>query len=523
MYNKKLGVLAVSLALMSSSSLMANEIETIVVVGSTVAEDITQPVDDFTLLEVVMPTAAYTQGGYGGFAGFTERGAQAIHTTVYRNGVPGNDAGSGWYDLGHDISTGNESVKIVSGPNSVLYGSGSLGGTVFLNDDISDGGVIRLGEEHELVSASFDNTFNFTYFNVNNGSVRNDNTENDHYTNLTGRVKVDYDQFTLVANYTNYSYDYDNCFTNSYANSNDCVQKGNKGTISVRNEHVTLGYSFNEAEYFTEGESTWNSDAERFYFDARNQTDLTNQVTVTYGVTANQESYIGQHQLDYGAYAVANIADTLDVGVRVTDDAVVYRAGLAYNGFYANYGTSYRNPTLYELNGDSWVAPNPELDPEEASGFEIGYGPVSVFSYDFDEGIDYNFASSRYTNTGTYKTEGVRYADTYVIPYGTVSLFLGYTDSDQPRVPEYKSAVRFNFDAFDYLVSLNFVNQFNRGVDWNGLSIDDVNTADLIISKDFARGISLAFTVQDMFDNEFEITPEYAAGGRRFFLTLSYK
>lgn len=515
-------VLAVALSMLASASLTANEIETITVVGSTVAEDFTDPQDDFTFAEIIMPTAAFTQGGYGGFAGFTERGTQTVHTTVFRNGVPGNDAGSGWYDFGHDVASGNESVKVISGTNSVLYGSGSLGGTVFVNDDIADGGVIRLGEEHEFLSASFDNAVNITYFDVNNGSVRTDNTENDHYTNLTGRVVVDYDDFTLAANYTDYSYDYDNCYTASFANSNDCVQKGNKGAVSIRNQHVTLGYSFNEAEYFTEGSSTWNSDAERFYFDARNQVNLEDlSAQVVYGATANAERYIGKRQADYGAYAVVNFSDLFDVGVRVTDDAFVYRLGMQYDNFFANYGTSYRNPTLYEINGDEWVAANPDLDPETAQGFELGYGPLSVFRYEFDEGIDYNFASMQYTNTGEYTTEGVRFVDTYAIPYGSVNVFLGYTDSDQPRVPEYKSAVRFNFSVSEYNVSLNFVNQFNRGVDWNGASIDDVNTADFVLSKDF-DGINLAFTVQDMFDNEFEITPGYGAGGRRFFLTLSY-
>lgn len=513
--------LGLALALCASST-FADEIETITVYGSTVVEDFSQPQDDFTFAEIVMPTAAFTPGGYGGFAGFAERGTQAVHTAVYRNGVPGNDAGSGWYDFGHDIATGNESVKVVSGANSVLYGSGSLGGTVFVNDDIAEGGVVRLGEEHELVSVSLADVLNITYFDVNNGSVRTDNTENDHYTNLTGRLVTEYEKFTLAANYTDYSYDYDQCFDSGFAAINDCVQEGSKGAVSVRNDRLTMGYSFNQAEFFSAGDRTWDSDAERFFFDAREHQNINNlPVHLVYGITTNIERYAGEGQKEYSAYAVAQVNDLFDIGIRASDDAVVYRVGVNYNNFFANYGTSYRNPTIYERVGDVFVLSNPELDPEKAQGAELGYGPVSVFYYDFSEGIDYNFASSQFTNTGKYTSEGVRFIDTYSNAYGSVSLFLGYTDSDQPRVPEFKSAVRFNFNIDSYLLSLNFVNQFNRGVDFDGTKIDDIKTADFVLSKDF-NGINLAFTVQDLFDNKFEVTPGYAAGGRRFFLTLSY-
>ena len=65
--------------------------------------------------------------------------------------MPANDAGNGWYDFSHDVITGTESVKVVNGPNSVLYGSGSLGGTVFITDQMKDMSVLRIGEQHTQV------------------------------------------------------------------------------------------------------------------------------------------------------------------------------------------------------------------------------------------------------------------------------------------------------------------------------------------------------------------------------------
>mgnify|MGYP000070372028 FL=1 len=173
--NKRRIVPLVALAFLLNSNVYADDlIEEIVVVGATVIESKPNANEDFGLVETIMPAMAYTSGGFGGFSGYNERGAQTEHTTIFRNGVPVNDAGSGWYDFGHDIVTGQEALKIVSGPNSVLYGSGSLGGSVFITDDLQDGYVSRIGSNHTLVNASKGGV-GITYFDVSNGSVRTDN------------------------------------------------------------------------------------------------------------------------------------------------------------------------------------------------------------------------------------------------------------------------------------------------------------------------------------------------------------
>ena len=98
---------------------LGDEIEEIIVVGSFELTDATDVSQDFTIIETVMPAMAFTAGGYGGFAGFNERGTQTVHTTVFRNGVPANDAGSGWYDFGHDLVSGH----IVHGFQTTLTAS----------------------------------------------------------------------------------------------------------------------------------------------------------------------------------------------------------------------------------------------------------------------------------------------------------------------------------------------------------------------------------------------------------------
>ena len=165
-------LLATSNAVLAEDS---NLIEEIVVVVTVSQVDTTDVTDDMSIIEIVMPATSFVAGGYGGFAGFNERGTQTTHTTVYRNGVPANDSGSGWYDFAHDVVSGLETVNIVSGPNSVLYGSGSLGGTVFINDKIEDQAVLRLGEHHQLLNVAILDSISVSSFDVSNDSVRNDN------------------------------------------------------------------------------------------------------------------------------------------------------------------------------------------------------------------------------------------------------------------------------------------------------------------------------------------------------------
>ena len=85
--------------------------------------------------------------------------------------VYANDAGAGWYDFAHDITTGNESVKIVSGANSVLYGSCKYGWYYFYRNDNFDPKGICHGDNYEKFYAGYKNV-SISRFDVSNGSVK---------------------------------------------------------------------------------------------------------------------------------------------------------------------------------------------------------------------------------------------------------------------------------------------------------------------------------------------------------------
>lgn len=518
---RSMNKLAMSICLvLSVAAIEAQEIEEVVVVGTTVYEAESNPSTDVLLLESLIPEATQA-GGYGGFSGYTERGTQTIHTSVFRNGVPANDAGSGWYDFGHDYATGSETIKIVNGVNSVLYGSGSLGGTVFIKDDLSkDVSVVRLGDKHQFMSHTAKG-FNLSYFNVDNGSVRSDNDESDNYLNMTAKGQFDTGEFTTNVSATSYDYDYDNCYTASFSQSNDCSQLGTKGTISVRNDNYTFGYSFNDAKYKTEGIETYSSDAERAFVDTRHT--VGNNL---YGATVEYEKYEGMSQDTISAYAMLNY-EPINIGLRVSEDAFVYRIGSAKGDFFSSFGTSYRNPTLYELNGDAWTAPNPGLEPEEATGVEVGYKNITVFKYRFSEGIDYSFASSQFVNTGKYDTQGVRYNNSMTFDYldTFIGYELGYTDSDQPRVAKYKAIINSIHQADNYTLSFTYTGLFDRKPGpYDGTAmLDNVSSIDYKIESEIAPNYLLSATVRDILDKTYEYLPGYNSGGVEILITLQYR
>jgi len=521
MKNILLTALSLLVVLAVPTNVSAEEIEEIVIIGSTVTETESDPTQEVSLSEIVMPARPDNPGGYGGVALYNERGASTSHSTIYVNGIPANDSGSGWYDFGHDLATGSETVKVVTAPNGVAYGSGSLGGAVFITDSFETGATIRYGVEHDFINMQYgedDLGFSITSFDVNNGSVKTDNEEDDYYTNTSAKAMFDAGVLDVVLTYTDYDYDYDGCYTLSFASSNDCNQTGEKGTVSARNDNVTFGYTFNNTNYYTNDIQGTVNEASRVYVDARDSMQVAT-ATILYGVTLDKAEYNNNEQNNSSVYLLTNIG-SFDIGLRTSSDATVVRAGFEKNGFFGNIGTSYSNPTLYQLYGDGWVKPNSLLQPEEATGGELGYNGLSVFAYNFSEGISY--ANQQYFNTGSYSTKGVRLMKTIPLPYGGMNIMVGYTDSDQPRVAEWKSVLDAFFTIGEYRYAFTHSTMRDRKPSAYDSSLDNIQSLDFNVSRYLGK-FKIAVHVQDIFDDEYEVLPGYGAGGRSFLLTVVYK
>jgi len=545
-------VFAVMVLMAISFNAEAEEIEEVVVVAQQSKTVEADPLEGTSLIRVLLPAHTWTAGGQGAFQGYNERGAQTVHTAVYKNGIPANLPGSAWYDFGTELATG-QSIKIISGANSVVYGSGSIAGTILIKDKIEKGVTVSAGSQSsKYVSLAPSDWFQYTAMEVNQDSVRNDNTEKDLYTNRNAKFNFDVQDFTIAMDYTDYEYGYDNCWAADFSSSNDCKQDGEKYNVAVNNEYFTIGRTHDKAHYFTgEYESYWN-ESSTDYLRVGDQTNLSQKLQIAYGVDASHEQYLtagGDHNRDnYGAYLNINadFAMKYNFGFRVgNEDQNALRFGLEKGAFFLNVGNSFRRPTLYELNGDSWVDANLDLLPEEGIGYELGFGVLSIFKYEFEEAIEYTpggsndvitvtydedgnatstttteYYNAKYYNTGAYDTQGVRYSQMF----GNFGITLKYTDTEQARVPKYIGVVSWDQSFGSHNFNITYRGQFERipGL-YDGSELEDLENLSFRYIKTFDSELELALNIDNMLDEEVEVLPGYDSRGRQIRLTLQRK
>jgi len=264
--------------------------------------------------------------------------------------------------------------------------------------------------------------------------------------------------------------------------SNDCKQKGERGTLSYNNDNVTLGYSFNNADFPNEGNG-YTSKSQRFYGDARNYYG-----DLLYGATVNAEKFNDKTDERVEVYA-----EYRGYSFRTDGSNTAFRAGfMPLSSIDIAIGSSYRDPTLYEQYGDAYVLSNNNLDSEKSFGIDISLGPVTGFAYKFKEGISYNFENNQFQNTGEYSTSGVRFQNNYTLDDVNLSVFGGYTDSDQPFVSPWKGSVTAQWKDFTTQINSN---------QW-------ATTIDFSYEKD-----GMFFSITNITDEEYEIQRGYPLGG----------
>ncbi len=627
---------------------IADEIEEIVVTAQQEKTIVANPITSSSLMSAIMPAFTWNAGGYGGFVGYNERGAQTSHTSVYVNGIPANDPGASWYDFGHDFASG-QTVKVISGPNGVIYGSGSMAGTVLIKDTIEKGITLRMEDEIKFARVAPIEQLEFSMVSDGMDSVRNDNEEEDNYENKTVRFNVDAGDFTLVGKFTEYEYDYDNCYGYSWNQSNDCLQDGQRYNIAIRNDYITIGRNYNTAEYFTELDPTYTNESYRDYLRIGNQMDLSNNLNIAFGIDLEKQiyntsswqnvegtevveryntipgSYYGDDdtlqeyplwdgtiqpdlnnpfevldgngvytltQTDQkysdengGIYFQANADFILsyNFGIRLgNDDQNALRLGISKGNWFFNVGNSFRKANLYEKFGDGFVQGNEELEPEKGVGYELGYGVLSVFMYEFEEAIEYTpgyytdnititseldaeasvnadgtfggcvldrdfeapqgsslvgckyyqaednnpvYTMPTYSNTGEYKTQGFRYANNF----GPIGLMLKYTDTDQTRIPKYMAVLNVNKSIKGVDVRLKYaVNLERKPGAYDFLAegeeyLEDLKKLNLYITKGFTNGLTLSLKIENLTDEVVEVVPFYNNKGKEVYLTLGYK
>ena len=173
-----------------------------------VKEQTKNPINLTNLLRYNSPIA-FRDYGNGGVSTARFRGTSASNTLVLWNGIPINAVGSGQTDFNSLSASLNDNIIVQSGGNSTEYGSGAIGGTVHLNDEL----LFKNHQKFQLFTSygSYNTSSNFFKSSVGTDkwSIKLASTFNysdNDYTYIDERYKDDYGNLLTNENgkYKNY-------------------------------------------------------------------------------------------------------------------------------------------------------------------------------------------------------------------------------------------------------------------------------------------------------------------------------
>lgn len=328
-----------------------------------------------------------------------------------------------------------------------------------------------------------------------------------------------------------------------------------------------------------------NYDGSTVYLEAQNNFNITDWLDFLIGLDFERANYDGrepanpsgndyravkykEHWSNWDAFSLAGLKFLdeslfINVGARFNDhqkfdSKVVAEASVAYlykpsgTKFHGQIGSGYRTPSLYEIyggylwNGTLITIGNPDLEPEESVGYELGveqaffngglkFGLIG-FRTDFDNLIIYDVFKNKYANANEAKAQGFETFLT-VKPLSWLKFDAAYTyteskykrsDKDQWIRKEYQPR-----NKLSGLLTMNLPYDFT--VSFRGIWVDEkivplydpafkqvrweepsVVVYDAALSYTFMRKYQAYVRVENIFDKDYTESA-YIAPGRSVF------
>ncbi len=413
-----------------------------------------------------MPTA--TSGQTGAATSLFIRGSESDHVLVLVDGIRFSDANTSYFNLLGGVTLGaHERVEIVRGPQSPLHGGEALGGVVSINQirgcgptsgsvlvEAGSFGTVQAGVSTQGSSGA--NSFSF--------SAAGGHTDNDRADNAFDRgnfaLRLDRDVSntvrvgTTLRGYHGLYESPDSRFVNDPNNTER--ERILLSTVFVEVEpsdewflRATLGGQFREQRSSNPPPNPNPStvpgvttiENRRAIFDAQATWTGIHAHRITFGTTLERTATTndGFGDIDETQNLVAFFVQDeitvrenlfLTLGVRKDDhdtfgNATTGRAMLAWIAvpdtlkLRGSYGTAFRSPSFLDLYGTaSFYAGNPDLQPEEARGWDAGFDytlparrgllSFTFFRTSYENLINFDFSSFPGTvvNVGNARTYG---------------------------------------------------------------------------------------------------------------------
>jgi len=377
-------------------------------------------------LKSLTSTNIVQYGPKGQFSSTFTRGTNSNHTLFTLNGIPIKDSSTptGNDDISQHNFLGVQSLEVIKGPMSNIYGPDAIGGVVNMktqaNDknsiDISYGSnntktqTIKLGKkiDNHIIDLQIENETSDGISVYPKGNEKDSFRTRNYILQTDSRLVDDWFLKTNFIDKTNKTNLDDSGADNTnytglwnFKNQQLSLQKNNDFEFTLNNSDHDRTY--NKSGVIDKYESNTKTLLAKNTFHTIADISLGTEHTFTNAkFNTNIDYYVSsvnKKRENHGYYF--NISKFLSEELLVTggirydmpsnfENQFTQRAGLFYNGFRTSISTGYKMPTLYEMYGkDNYgYLGNPNLIPEKSISFEVGYGNKNIDIALFQNKID---------------------------------------------------------------------------------------------------------------------------------------
>ena len=575
---------------LSEISILANKTPTeLSKVGSSVnifsKEEITSSESVYLVdfLDKVPGISVVRSGSTGNLSTVFIRGTSPYYSRVFVDGIDiGNPSGTQQTpSLSNFLTEDVESIEILKGSQSALYGTQAIGGVINIRTNL----LKSKNEKNNKITleyGSFDtkalryqyllenksSEYVFDFYNLESegfsaldrklGATEKDGFENKRYS-INGKHFFD-DNSILGINL--FSTDEYVETDDSFGSSDTSTYYANEYTQGIGLEYEkefnnlsnVLNYSKFSSDRSGQTFSSYKNKGERTFMSYKGSSNLNDKITYVFGSDFIQDKTpTTNHENDiFGIFGeiIHQTSPQLNNTLAIRNDGhsafgeqFSFRISSAYElsknaNLKGSYGTGFRSPSLYELYDSS--NGNADLKPEKSSNFDLEYSnnfndslkfKVAYFSNETEDII--NWVANppggwvgKYEQTSTKKKrEGFEISNIYKMSEST-SLDMSYSYiADENggkiiRVPRNQ-------------LGLNLGNQFNNKLYFNGsikyntdiidsgnVKLDDYSLVNLLAKYELYENTNLKLRIENIFNNSYQVIDKFGTSPRAFYLSI---
>ena len=536
-------------------------------------------------LDKVPGISVVRSGSTGNLSTVFIRGTSPYYSRVFVDGIDiGNPSGTQQTpSLSNFLTEDVESIEILKGSQSALYGTQAIGGVINIRTNL----LKSKNEKNNKITleyGSFDtkalrykyllenksSEYVFDFYNLESegfsaldrklGATEKDGFENKRYS-INGKHFFD-DNSILGINL--FSTDEYVETDDSFGSSDTSTYYANEYTQGIGLEYEkefnnlsnVLNYSKFSSDRSGQTFSSYKNKGERTFMSYKGSSNLNDKITYVFGSDFIQDKTpTTNHENDiFGIFGeiIHQTSPQLNNTLAVRNDGhsafgeqFSYRISSAYKlnknaNLKGSYGTGFRSPSLFELY-DS-VNGNADLKPEKSSNFDLEYTnnlsdnfrfTVAYFSNETEDVIDWvmnpppnpNF-EGKYTQTSAKKKrEGIEISNIYNMNKSTsIDFSYSYTADDKGgkviRVPRNQ-------------LGLNLVNQYNDKLYFNGsikyntdiidsgnVILEDYFLVNLLAKYELYENTNLKLRIENIFNNSYQVIDKFGTSPRAFYLSI---